>query len=357
MPSISENTDLINSRPQRHDFLDVAKGIGILLVVFAHINYTPFLLTTIYSFHMPLFFFLSGMVFDSRRYANFGSFIKRKVQTLLCPYVLFFLIAVFCRLLVQIVADANNINWQEFSSYFGQMFLSQGSLKQPNTPLWFVPCLMLLEIIYFWLSKCRKLLIVVVSVLLTFAGWLLDSGILLIDAESLPWSFDSAFFAIGFFALGNLLSKHICTIPEKINGKLYKKFLCAAIFLLIWAILIPLAIYNGKVSIGSKELKNGFIFYATGILGTLAILLLSIILKKNKFFEYCGKNSFTIMGIHWVIIGFLKFIYEILNIPIYDNYIFIETIVPIILVIFACLLFVVFYNKVKTMLKYHSKAH
>jgi polysaccharide biosynthesis protein PslL len=52
--------------PQRIVHIDIAKGIGILLVVLAHNGlqaYAPFLHQFIYAFHMPLFFFLSGMFF------------------------------------------------------------------------------------------------------------------------------------------------------------------------------------------------------------------------------------------------------------------------------------------------------
>lgn len=58
----------------REAWVDYAKGIGIILVVFGHVNRglysagiqlsgSSYLLTDsiIYSFHMPLFFFLSGL--------------------------------------------------------------------------------------------------------------------------------------------------------------------------------------------------------------------------------------------------------------------------------------------------------
>ena len=48
---------------KRIDYVDAAKGIAILLVVFAHchhMNEIPRLGNLIYSFHMPLFFIVSG---------------------------------------------------------------------------------------------------------------------------------------------------------------------------------------------------------------------------------------------------------------------------------------------------------
>ena len=43
----------------RSNFIDIVKGIGIFLVVLGHQN--TILTQEIYSFHMPLFFFLSGI--------------------------------------------------------------------------------------------------------------------------------------------------------------------------------------------------------------------------------------------------------------------------------------------------------
>lgn len=73
---------MIDSQNKRYDFIDVAKGIGILFVVFAHVNYTPSLLTIIYSFHMPLFFVLSGMLFNPNKYSGFKVFIKENFKHL-----------------------------------------------------------------------------------------------------------------------------------------------------------------------------------------------------------------------------------------------------------------------------------
>lgn len=48
---------------KRVEWIDMAKGIGLLFVFLGHLK-TPFLATWIYTFHMPLFFFLSGLVYN-----------------------------------------------------------------------------------------------------------------------------------------------------------------------------------------------------------------------------------------------------------------------------------------------------
>jgi fucose 4-O-acetylase-like acetyltransferase len=90
----------------RRSWIDIAKGIGILLVVYGHVAEgvfkagIPFDRTffravdvAIYSFHMPLFFFLSGLFFFSS-WENRGTrgLLASKVNTLVYPYVLWSLL-------------------------------------------------------------------------------------------------------------------------------------------------------------------------------------------------------------------------------------------------------------------------
>ena len=55
------------------NWIDLAKGIGIILVLIGHSKFLPITLKNyIYSFHMPLFFILSGYVFSNKY--NFKDF-------------------------------------------------------------------------------------------------------------------------------------------------------------------------------------------------------------------------------------------------------------------------------------------
>jgi len=87
---------------QRTDWIDYGKGIGIILVVYAHLlssGYNAglgvperfFLLSDsiVYSFHMPLFFFLAGLLAE-RSYSRRGArgFLVNKVRLLAYPYII-----------------------------------------------------------------------------------------------------------------------------------------------------------------------------------------------------------------------------------------------------------------------------
>ncbi|NCA71410.1 MAG: acyltransferase [Sphingobacteriia bacterium] len=91
---------------QRDAWVDYAKAIGILLVVYGHVARGVFnagipmdeslyrlVDSIIYSFHMPLFFFLSGIFFlQSLTRRGRGALALSKVDTILYPYILWSLI-------------------------------------------------------------------------------------------------------------------------------------------------------------------------------------------------------------------------------------------------------------------------
>ena len=66
---------------KRDNILDVAKGIGIILVILAHITQSK-VKTFIYIFHMPLFFFISGMAlyYSYKEEIFFKDYIKKELK-------------------------------------------------------------------------------------------------------------------------------------------------------------------------------------------------------------------------------------------------------------------------------------
>ncbi len=64
-------------------WIDVTKGIGILLVILGHNNFDQSFLTVIHTFNMPLFFFITGYLFHYKKYKpNPNYFIFQKFKRL-----------------------------------------------------------------------------------------------------------------------------------------------------------------------------------------------------------------------------------------------------------------------------------
>ncbi|MBC8413708.1 MAG: acyltransferase family protein [Nitrospira sp.] len=74
------------------DWIHIAKGIGIILVVIGHCHLKPSptywaeIRTIIYFFHMPLFFILSGYLYSHGKY-SYSSLMKNKVKRLIYPFI------------------------------------------------------------------------------------------------------------------------------------------------------------------------------------------------------------------------------------------------------------------------------
>jgi len=81
---------------KRIEYIDIARGIGILLVVLGHNDFgyiSPFGYKVIYSFHMPLFFLLSGYFLNAS--IPFFEFLKKRFNSLLKPYLFIIFIIYF----------------------------------------------------------------------------------------------------------------------------------------------------------------------------------------------------------------------------------------------------------------------
>ncbi len=112
----------------RSNVVDIVKGIAIILVAYGHTAQglihrewwtTPsahFINTLIYSFHMPAFFFVSGL-FVTGSIAKRGAarFTTEKLKTILYPYALFAVIGAAIEPLVErFRSGAHPFEWKQF---------------------------------------------------------------------------------------------------------------------------------------------------------------------------------------------------------------------------------------------------
>lgn len=195
----------------RLDYIDIAKGLGMLMIIWGHIVVWGFSNPFVYAFHIPLFFVLSGCVFNRNKYANYKEFVVKKIKTLLVPYVIFSFFTWCIFAVYEYVVSGTKI--QDNILPLLQTFIAQGSggFLVHNVPLWFVTCLFVVENAYWFLSKLKTSVIVVIIFLCAIIGYFMNaqpyaSGIIEgLDFTKLPWSIEVAFSALIFYALGNLL--------------------------------------------------------------------------------------------------------------------------------------------------------
>ena len=151
MKSINIQSD---NMEKRLDYIDIAKGLGMLAIVWGHICCKGWSNELVYSFHIPLFFFLSGMMFNREKYPSFWQFFKKRAKRLLIPY------AVYSVLTWGVWVAFNMVFHRPVESIWDpllQTIIAKGSggFLVHNVALWFIPCLLAVELIYYALSRYK----------------------------------------------------------------------------------------------------------------------------------------------------------------------------------------------------------
>lgn len=299
----------LTSKQNRFDYIDFAKAIGMFTIMWGHITLGKSIVF-VYAFHIPLFFFLSGMVFIKDKYPDFGSFVRRRVQTLIIPYIIYSFVTWVIWAVFSYVTHAHvESYWMPLL----QTFIAQGSegYLVHNVPLWFVSCLFIIELVYYWIAKLPDVWNVTACLLLAAAGYVLVNYCTFFDFTTLPWSIEVSMMALIFYSTGNLFVKHIG--HERLKTLVLKRQIISVVFVIaLFSIVYHVGMLNGKVSMGHAQINNPFLFYPIGYLGTFAMLGLTMLLsawmndsKIGNGIRWFGQNSFIAMAIHNPIKGFV----------------------------------------------------
>ena len=178
----------------RYGSIDVMKAIGILMVILGHITRNSYLGNYIYSFHMPLFFFISGFLYNIR-----GDFIFHKGRSILIPYFSFSFISYLYWLLVESRFRSSAAS-TDYLDQFLNIFVPHQSY-QFNVVLWFLPCLFLVSVFFFILHekvKAGPLFITAGSICLYYCLSVFDLHVMLIENVLCA----TPFFVVGFLSKG-----------------------------------------------------------------------------------------------------------------------------------------------------------
>lgn len=286
----------------------------MLTIVWGHIYYGRASSAFVYAFHIPLFFVLSGMVFDKNRYPSFCTFLKKKLKSLLIPY------AVFSFLTWVIWVAYAMVTHADVESYWMplvQTVIAQGSegYLVHNVPLWFVMCLFSMEVMYYFIAGLKRVWITIITVLMAAMSYCLLNYYPSFDFSAIPWSIDAAMLGIPFYALGHWA---VCKWGHQQMMDAVNKYKGRSAFAMLLFVVITCLIsdFNGPISFGYTDLvANVFAAYLGGVTGVTMLLIFCMLLagssfnkpevKWMNFLKWFGRNSFNAMVIHNPIKGFM----------------------------------------------------
>lgn len=186
---------------ERIHWIDVARGIGIIFIIYAHVLGSHDFRYLFYSFHIPLFFFLSGIVYNHKKYINFFSFLKKSVKGLLIPYFIFAFIF-YILWLIRLRADLFSPEGiRQFLSIFYAN--SNNNLMLFNDTLWFLPTLFVTRLLFAGIAKFSTKAKPVIFTLFLFSvfGYLFS---IFASTIKFPFGAETSISAVVFYGLGFL---------------------------------------------------------------------------------------------------------------------------------------------------------
>ena len=260
-----------SAQKNRISWIDLARGIGICLVVMGHVYRSNPVLIWICSFHMPLFFILSGWLRGcERKQVEWGRFIRKKCESFIVPLLIFLIITFLYWLIVE-------RQFREFEI----------------GPMWFLPVLFFAEIV-------AEIIIDYMGVKFAWGGVIL-SGVLLYLCSRfiglgtvLAW-IPRCFGALTFYLFGVAMDRVVTT--RNVKDKIPRSVLLCIIA--VSAVLsVTLSQINGRVGLYSLLFGNMALYFICAIIGSCLIFGIALSIGTCKPLEYLGRYSIIILCTH-----------------------------------------------------------
>lgn len=275
----------MENKKERLTYLDVAKGIGILLVVIGHVYafnrqiVDRFFVIWLYSFHMPLFFIISGMLIAYKDEKDIWKFVKKRIKGILIPYVFFSIFSII------VFAIVNDFNREVVVQNVKATICGVGI-----DTLWFLPALFFGEVIFFVLKNLLKnkyVICIISAIIYTLGNFMMkDYGLICLFLGRIC-------IAVGFIMIGN----YTMNLIRKRNMPWYG--------LIVIAILsVILSKINGLVDLNNLVFNNHILYLINSLIGTYLILEISKLIDIDEIM-YWGRNTLIVMATHLNIIYIL----------------------------------------------------
>ena len=253
---------------KRVEWIDNLRGLGIVFVIIGHMSIPDMLRQFVFSFHMPLFFMISGYL-----YKNDFSFkwCMRKLDSLFIPYLVYGILT-----LAVLTIEGR---------YQMAMVLHNYLLGNGVGVLWFLPCLLVTEF--------------------------LGGGVIRFVSSYVGMSGVIVFCALLSWLMPNLISHNILmvrTVPAALTfwliGCVLKQLL-PCLKMSWWVVLMligSLFFFCQRVDMATAQYGNIILFYITAI----SINCLLFIVTSGNYFrlpilQIIGRCSLPLMCLHGVL--------------------------------------------------------
>lgn len=274
----------------RKNYIDALRGIAMIAVVLQHANNpgSPSLTKLLLSFHMPLFFFISGMLMSGRNFRNkqVAEYLKGLLFTIVIPLITYMLIQ-----------DTTEI-------------LISKSIPTPDillAPLknWFLVTLLLMKLISYGkyrVTNGRQSLVIVCLIIEVIVFCICDYTEIKYVQTTLC--------ALVFGDIGYLLCPYIekMYFQVRISGcsRVFEKIAAGGVFALFITVTIILCAYNESVLVYINQYGSKPYFIFVAFLGITACIDLVFAFENNELLLLIGRNTLIIYITHFAVYRLLR---------------------------------------------------
>lgn len=294
---------------ERKQWIDICKGIAIILVVMGHIGDAyegslRIIHDVIYYFHMPLFMFVGGYLGSGSQKESFKQNCRKKILAYGVPYIVFSVVYWIFKMLGSAVVN-NPTDIKELLLI----------LIYPISFMWYIYALLFIVLLVELLKKHFEYYkqIILLSSILCYVVWLLLMKIPAFTASALNNLIivdvikNYIWYAIGY-CVGDRVIK---TCKYAMDKKFF-------------AILMPVIGYSilfivANINIAGPSLLN----FVWGIIGIVCTIVICMMVEKNEMLEFCGRNTLPIYVLHGTVTSVAQLVFKKAGI---ENDIFLITI-------------------------------
>lgn len=279
---------------KRIAWIDNAKAIAIFFIVLGHRLPSGELCGYLYSFHVPMFFFLSGLTFSADKSPQ--KYLKEKATRILIPYFAFSLVSIAIYCIINLIFHKDGLSLGQ--CLLGMLIGTRSTgLMLWNNPLWFLPCLFVLLIFAYiikrFIFRSNKTVFTVISLAVSVAAVIiLYCTKFYPDA---PFGIIQAVNASPYFIIGTLTMQLLYKDEKpKIAPPLWAKVLVSLILIVGGAFLSAL---NSRTDFAMNDFGKLWIYAPTAIAGIFGWCLLASIFRSNGL-AYIGRHTMPILLMH-----------------------------------------------------------
>lgn len=324
----------------RIEWIDEFKGLVLLLVCIYHIEQSfaniDLGMENLSDFRMTSFFFISGVLFSTRRFPKFKDYCAHKAHVLFFPYValsLLFLLLdpvvwnfdLFPRAPKMLILTTHPVihNLKEYIGWNLAKIFVAGKSSIGSGPIWFVFTLFSISLGFYLIQKAarsNKFIIAIFAIASLAGGWMMSRNHI-----RLPLGIERDLTTLFFFACGYLCKDFIQKLSQFIAGErkdhLWRIFIVSLLtigsFVLYALIEIPdpnYSVMNNELGKSFPRFIGSFFFGVLGLIGAFQVFSqlpqIAPIRIVKGILRNISRNALIILAVHWWVLLVIREVFK-----------------------------------------------